>query len=262
MPFVDFNTVTESFSGLDAYFGIDEFVFSAQIEKIKHSWKADTFDGSGLGTAVKNSHVGIREGDLELDGFTSMRAGAFSDVLYQRFGRTTPVKTWYTPGEGLDEGDPIVFQTGRIYDSSIDIATNEVVKTSVKIGAAGLMAKGNILLSPLAPLSGASGTGAVLDNTAGGGASAFGGAAMLHVYALDGGTDPALTVTVEHSTTGSGTWSPLGAFPAVEGVGSWLLTFPSVVTVNSFVRASWAVTGTPTGLQAMADFGRIYRRAA
>lgn len=261
MPVVDLNAVTQSFSGLDARFGLDEFVFSAQIEKIKHSWKADTFDGSGLGTDVKNSHVGMREGDLEMDGFASMASGEFSDILYQRFGRSAPVKAWYTPGEGLEEGDPIVFQPGRINDSSIDIATNEVVKTSVKVGAAGLMCKGVILLSPLGVLPGASGTGAIHNNTAGGGTSTYGGAAMLHLYALDGGTTPSLEVTIEHSTTGAGTWTEVTTFDAVSEPGAWLVKIPSTTSINAYVRASYTVTGSPTAVQAMCEFGRFYNRA-
>lgn len=262
MPVVDIGAVTESFSGLDAHFGIDEFIFSAQVEKIKHSWKADTFDGSGLGTSDKNSHVGIREGDLELDGFAAMRPGEFSDILYQRFGRSTASKFWYTPGEGLDAGDPIIFQLGRIYDSSIDIATDDVVKTSVKAGSAGLMAKGGILLSPAGLLPGASGTSAILDNTAGGGQSNFGAAAFLHVYAIDGGTTPALTVTLEHCDTSAGTYTEIGEFAAATAPGAWHIKIPSVTPVKAFVRATWAVTGAPAALQAMCNFGRLYSRTA
>lgn len=263
MPAIDLTLPTESYAGLDASFGLDEFIVTAQIKDINHDIKASTFDGSGLGTGTKNKRVGMREGDFKGTGFMAGRPGKFTNVLNQRFGRNTPVNLWYTTEPGFATGTPIVIQPSRISGMAPKIGPEDVITVDVEAVAAGAMYMGHTLLSPETLLSGTTGTTAIHDNTAGGGASTYGGAALVCLYALDGGTTPTFQIVFEHSTAVGGTYTTFATLTApVSTPGSWLIPIPSTTTINAFTRATWTVTGTPTTKQAMAAFARSYSRAA
>lgn len=246
--------VTEVYPAYKAQWGIEQFLFGAQGNDIEHSRKADKIDGSGFGTRVRNSLPGLQDGSLKIKGLAAMEKGALNWNVTQWFGKTVPINAWFAL-QGLNALSPFTFQPSSIIDASISAKLKDAVDFSLELDARGAYYDGFILLSPENLLTGTSGTGPEDVNTLYGGATSFGGAAVLHVWAFDGGTSPSVTVTIEHSPDGS-TWTPLISFAAQATLGSQLVTLPSTTTVNQYVQATWTTTGSPTDVQVLCGYAR------
>lgn len=251
---IDLNQVTVAYPGYQAQWGLEQYLFGAQGNDISHSRKADKVDGSGFGTRVRNSLPGMQEGSLKIKGLAAMEKGALGWQLNQWFGRRSPVNAWYAL-EGLEPLSPITMQPSSIIDSSISAKLKDAVDFDLELDARGAYNDGIILLSPAHPLTGSSGTGSLDDNTLYGGATTTGGAAQLHVWALDGGTTPSVSVTIQHSPDGT-TWTTLTTFTTASAIGSQRITLPSTTTINAKVQAIWTLTGAPTGVQVLLGFAR------
>jgi hypothetical protein len=253
---VDLSLPPESYPGYKTKWGAEQYHFSAQGTDLDHSKKADEVNGSGFGTEFENNLPGMKKGELKISGLAAMKRGRISALLDQWSRRSTPVNVWYAT-EGLSALAPLVMQPSSLTDNSIKTKLKDSVQFDSTWSARGAVDMGVILLSPktlLTPV--ASGSGPVDDNTSVGGATTFGGVAQLHVLALNGGTTPAVTVKVQHSSDSGTTWTDLGTFPAVTAVGSWRLPIASTTTVNAQVKASWTATGTPTEVQVLLGFAR------
>jgi len=251
---VDLNQVTVAYPGYQAQWGLEQYLFGAQGNDIEHSRKADKIDGSGFGTRVRNSLPGMQEGSLKVKGLAVMDKGALNWQLNQWFGRKSPVNAWFAL-EGLEALQPITMQPSSIIDASITAKLKDAVDFSLELDARGAYDDGVILLSPQNLLTGSSGTGSTDLNAAFGGATTTGGVGQLHVWTIDGGTSPSVTVTVEHSPDNS-TWTPLISFNAMTGVGSQRITLPSTTTINEYVQATWTLSGSPTDVQVLLGFAR------
>lgn len=251
---VDLTAATTFYPGYQAQFGVEQFVWSAQGNDIEHSLKADKIDGSGFGTRVKNDLPGMQEGSLKVKGMAAYEKGAINYWIGQWFGRKSPVNAWYAL-EGLQSLQPITMQPSSIIDASRSAKLKDPLDFSLELAARGAYNDGVILLSPTAELSGSSGTGSLDDNTLYGGATTTGGAAQLHVIAIDGGTSPAITVNIQHSPDGT-TWTNLTTFNAASTLGSQRITLPSTTTINTKVQATWTISGSPTGIQVLLGFAR------
>lgn len=251
---IDLNQVTVAYPGYKAQWGLEQYLFGAQGNDIEHSRKADKIDGSGFGTRVRNSLPGMQEGSLKIKGLAAMEKGALNWQLNQWFGRKSPINAWFAL-EGLTALSPITLQPSSIIDASITAKLKDAVDFSLELDARGAYNDGVILLSPGTLLIGASGTGSQDLNALYGGATTTGGVGQLHVWALDGGTSPAVTVKVQHSPDGT-TWTDLITFSAASTLSSQRITLPSTTTINPFVQAVWTSTGTPTGVQVLLGFAR------
>jgi hypothetical protein len=146
-------------------------------------------------------------------------------------------------------------QPSSIIDASITAKLKDAVDFSLELDARGAFNDGVILLSPQNLLTTSSGTGSLDDNTLYGGATTTGCAAQLHVWAIDGGTTPSVTVNIQHSPDGT-TWTNLLTFTAASALGSQRITLPSTTTVNAKVQATWTVSGAPTDVQVLCGFSR------
>lgn len=251
---LDLNQTTVAYPGYKAQWGLEQYLFSAQGNDIEHSRKADKVDGSGFGTRVRNSLPGMQEGSLKIKGLAAMEKGALNYQLNQWFGRNSPVNAWYAL-EGLTALAPITLQPSTVIDASISAKLKDAVDFSLELDARGAYNDGFILLSPQTLLTTSTGTGSVDLNTLYGGATTTGAAAQLHVWALDGGTTPSVTVVIQHSPDGT-TWTPLITFTTASVVGSQRITLPSTTTVNTQVQATWTLTGAPTDVQVLCGFAR------
>src|SRR5690349_18131246 len=105
------------------------------------------------------------------------------------------------------------------------------------------MARGDLALT----LS-AQGTGTVTSGTLAGGGQAAYVLVMVHTTAATG-TGPTLTVSLEESDTGAGSWTAVtgGAGTALAGVGNQVF---AAAPTKSFVRVSAAVAGTTPAVTA------------
>lgn len=252
---IDLAQTTTFFPGYEAQWGIEQYLFSAQGNDIEHSRKADKIDGSGFGTRVRNNLPGMQEGSLKIKGMAVMDRGYLNWQLNQWFGRVTPLNAWYTL-EGMEPLSPITLQPSSIIDASVTAKLKDAVGFSLELDARGAYNDGFIMLSPQVLLTGSSGTGSVLNDTAYyGGPTTTGGAGQLHVWAFDGGTAPTVTVTIQHSTDGN-TWTNLVNFQAQSTIGSQRITLPSTTTVNQYLQATWTTTGSPSDVQVLCGFAR------
>lgn len=250
---IDLNAPTAASPGWKTHWGIDEYVFTSQGNDLDHGRKADKIEGSGFGTRVKNNLPGMQEGELQIKGLYAGGKGSLNSIISARFGRTSPVLAWYAVS-GLNVGSPIMMQPSSINDFSISAKLKDSVEFDLTLDARGAYDDGEILVSPKTLLT-ATGMGAVNDNTLYGGATTVGGAAQMHVLAVDGGTSPSLAMKIQHSPDGT-TWTDLVTFDAATAAGSQRVVLPSTTTVNEQVRANWTITGTPTGIQVLIGFAR------
>lgn len=251
---VDLNQVTLAYPGYKAQWGLEQYLFGAQGNDIEHSRKADKIDGSGFGTRVRNSLPGMQEGSLKVKGLAVMDKGQLNWQLNQWFGRKSPVNAWFCL-EGMEPLQPITMQPSSIIDASITAKLKDAVDFSLELDARGAYDDGVILLSPQNLLTGSSGAGPVDMNAGFGDATTTGATAQMHVWAIDGGTSPTVTVTIQHSADGT-TWTPLISFSAMSTIGSQRVVLPSTTTVNTQVKATWTTSGTPTDVQVLLGFAR------
>lgn len=251
---LDLTATTIAYPGFKAHWGVEQYLFSAQGNDISHSRKADKIDGSGFGTRVKNDLPGMQEATITIKGLATMDKGALNYLLNQWLGRKSPVNAWYCL-QGLAALSPITMQPSSVMDGSVAAKLKDANDFSLELGARGAYDDGVILLSPTTLLVGASGTGSLDDNALYGGATTTGASAQLHVWALDGGTTPSVTVKVQHSPDGT-TWTDLITFTSKSAPGAQRITLPSTTTVNAKVQAIWTTTGTPTGVQVLCGFAR------
>lgn len=251
---LDLRATTTAYPGYKTHWGIEQYLFSAQGNDLQHSRKADKIDTSGFGTRVRSSLPGLQDGSLKIKGLATMDRGTLNWQIGQWFGRTSPVNAWFAL-EGLNALSPITMQPSSIIDASVMAKLKDAVDFDLELDARGAYDDGFILLSPGTLLTTSSGTGSLLDDSNYGGATTYGAAAQLHVWAFDGGTTPSVTVTIQHSPDGT-TWTNLITFSAASTVGSQRIVVPAGTTINQKIQAIWTVTGSPTDVQVLCGFSR------
>lgn len=251
---IDLTQVTTFYPGFEAQWGIEQYLYSAQGNDIEHSRKADKIDGSGFGTRVKNNIPGMMDGSLKIKGMAVQDRGALGWQLNQWLGRRSAVNAWFAL-EGLQYLAPITMQPSSVIDASLTAKLKDANGFSLELDARGAFDDGTVLLSPATLLSGASGAGLLDNNTLFGGATTTGCTAQLHVWAFDGGTNPSVTVTVQHSPDGI-TWTNLVNFPTLSTLTSRRIVLPSTTTVNAYTQAIWSTSGSPMDVQVLLGFSR------
>lgn len=248
---LDLEAPADVFLGRNVHFGIEGYVFTRQMTDGDHSQKIDKVDGSTAGSLYKNTLTGMIDGTAKVSGKSTMRRGKLGYLLGQWAGRTAPLNFWYAT-EGLTPLSPVTLQRSSITDKSVKWKLNDTVDFDAELSARGWIGDGVMLASPQTVLT-ATGNGLEDVNAA---ASTFGGAAQLHVVDVTGGTSPSITVKVQQSSDAGSTWTDLATFASATTLGSQWIKLPSVTTVNASLRASWTITGTPTGMQIMVGFSR------
>lgn len=251
---LDLRATTVASPGYKTHWGIEQYLFSAQGNDLQHSRKADKIDQSGFGTRVRNSSPGLQDGSLKIKGLATMAKGELNWQINQWFGRKSPVNAWFAT-ETLAALSPITMQPSSIIDASISAKLKDAVDFDLELDARGAFDDGVILLSPEDLLTGSSGTGSLDDNTLYGGATETGGVGQLHVWAIDGGTTPSVTVKIQHSPDGS-VWTDLIEFDAFTAVGSQRIEVPYPTLINKKVQAVWTTSGSPTAVQVLCGFAR------
>lgn len=254
---IDINQLTEVHPAYNAQWGIEGSLFGCQGNDLEHSRKADKIDGSGFGTRFRNSLPGLRDGSLKIKGLAAMERGALQDKLNGWSARTSPVNAWFAL-QGLNALAPITMQPSSVLDNTISAKLKDAVDFSAELDARGAVDDGIILLSPGTVLTGASGMGQSDNNTIYGGATSWGGAAYLFVWAYDGGTSPAVTVTIQHSPDGV-TWTNLVVFAAQSAASasqSQRIPIPSTTTINAYTQAIYTISGSPTDVQVLCGLAR------
>lgn len=248
---LDLTAPGDAFLGRNVAWGIGGYVFR-QLTDLDQDKKVDNADGSMAGDLYKNNLPGMIDASAKISGKSTMRRGKLGYILDQWTGRSAPLDFWHAD-EGLGFGNPIVGQRSSIKTNSTKSKLNGTVDFDLELGARAWMGLGTQLVSPGQLISGSSLTGQVDDNTS---ATSFGGVGQLHIVDITGGTTPGITVKIQHSGDSGSTWVDLITFAAATTIGSQWVKLPSVATVNGQVRASAAITGSPTSIQMMLGFFR------
>lgn len=162
-------------------------------------------------------------------------ADAVVPVLQGMLGAATPSPLTIAPA-GFDVGNHVWLANAREERHEPTSSVDELVALALQFGCTG-PAAGGLSLADLATVT-ATSNGSAVDL---GAAGTNGAIAHLHVTAASG-TSPQLTVTVEHSTTGVGSWSTLATFTAATAAGAERVTVAG--TVNRYVRAVFTIAGT------------------
>jgi len=257
---INLDQTTQAFLGLNAQWGVEQYLFGCQANDLEHSRKSDKVPADGFGQPVKNSLPGQQEASLKVKGMAVLDRGQINWQMHQWAGRKSPVNAWFAL-EGLQALQPATFQPSTIMDHSVTAKLKDPVDVTWELDARGAYYDGTILLSPQTLLTGPSGTGSLDLNPLNGitgatpTATTTGGAVALHVWAFDGGTAPTVTVTVQHSPDGV-TYTNLAVFNTFSTLGSQLIKLPNPTTINPYVQAIWTATGTPTDVQVLCMFAR------
>lgn len=255
MATINVNQVTAVYPGYNTNWGIEQFLFSAQGNKLQHSRKADKIVADAFGTQVHNSLPGLRDGSLKINGLSTMDRGTLNWQLSQWFGRKSAVNAWFA-FEGLQLLAPITTQPSSVMNNSVTANLKDAVDFDVELSARGAFEDGIIALSPATLLSGASGTGPLIDDSTYTGATTSGAVGVVHMWGWDAGTTPSTTVTIQHSPDGT-SWTNLMSFTAMSALGSQRITIAPGVTVNQKIQAIWTNSGSPTASQVLASFARL-----
>lgn len=255
MSTINVNEVTTAYPGYDTEWGIEQFLFSAQGNDLSHGRKADEIPTDGFGTRVHNSMPGMLSGKLDIKGLATLDRGTLNWWLNQWQGRKSPVNSWFAL-EGLALLAPITTQPSSVMDNSITAKLKDAVDFSLSLSARGAFEDGIIALSPETLLTGASGTGPLIDDSTFTGPTTSGAVGVLHMWGWDAGTSPSTTVTIEHSPDGV-TWTSLISFAPMSAVGSQRISVNVGLTINQKIQAIWTNSGSPTDAQVLVSFARL-----
>lgn len=261
MPLVDLDAPAPFYAGRRTTWGFEEHPFSNTGTSLDISYKADEVSGDAFGSEWKNSDTGLKEAMWKLEGLYSGGDGTIDDVIWDLYGRQSPINVWSCP-QTLNALDPVAFQPSTISNYGTKAKVTGPSTFALEFKGKGQANRGRVLISPKAPIVGSTFNGSIYDNGTGvgGGATTAGAAAQVHLWCLDAGTSPTVTVTINHSPDGT-TWTPLISFSALSALGSQRIKLPLGTTVNQKVRASVAVAGTPTAVQLAVFFERSVDRS-
>lgn len=260
MTVIDFAAETTFFPGYKSHWGVESYVFSSQTKDFDSDDEADGIDGSAWGNRFLNELPAQRKAMHKVKGLHAGAKGKIGNILKPLVGQTTPLRQWIAD-ETLNALAPITFGPVSLKKYSTSRKFKDANEFDAEMSVRGELNDGVILVSPKSTATMATtGNGLDDDNTLYGGATTFGGAAQLHMYDLDGGTTPSVTVVIQHSTDGS-VWTTLGSFAEVTNATeattfTQRIKIPSTTTVNAHVRAQWTTAGTPTSVQGLVMFAR------
>ena len=258
---IDLNAVTEAYAGWHARWGVEQNLYAAQGNDLEFNYKSEKIPADGFGQPVKNTLSGMAEVSLKAKGMAAMEKGASTWQLRQYQGRNSAVNVWWAMQGDLNLLQPLEFMPASVNDTSTTAKLKDPVDASYEFDGRGAYYNGTILLSPQNLLTGSSGSGSVDLNTNYGGATVSGGAALLSVWAFDGGTTPSVTVTIQHSPDGTTYTNLMSPFAPQSTLGSQLVKVPSGITINPYMQAIWTASGTPTDVQVLCGFARVPNRS-
>lgn len=186
------------------------------------------------------------DGSLSLSGLFDGTPRGIHDMLKAKKGLHDAEPYTFAPA-GLQAGQPVDMAQMLQMSYQVGAAVAGIVQVTAGGQVTGEVEQGAALVAPEPRTE--TGTGTAVDQTD---ASSAGGLIHLHVTAVEG-TDPTLTVAVQHSVDGT-TWVDLHVLPEQEDVGA--LAAEVSGTVNRHLRAVWTVGGTNPSFTFAVAFAR------
>lgn len=252
---------TEAYVAKNIRWGIENYFLWSQSNSLDWDVKSDKVKADAYGQRAHKVLPGMQNGVLKVEGLAASERNSIVDQLRKWQGSPTPQNMWFTT-QGITPLSPVSFFPGAVLDSSLTGKVADAVDFKAEMDAQGTFTDGFILLTPSILLTGSSSVGSADLNTVTVGGTATptssGGAGALHIYSIDGGTTPSVTVTINHSPDGS-SYAPLCSFTAqslTSTVQSQRIEISPSTTIQPYIQASWATTGSPTAVQVLCMFGR------
>lgn len=254
---VDLRAPANFFSGSRTRWGINQFVFNAQGTQLDHTLDAQEDDGTGFGATFKNAKPGIRDGKLKISGWASLNRNEVTDIFDDYQGQQAEVYAWYAL-QGTSFGAPCRIQPSSVIKHTIKSATKDSVKFDAELTARGRSNKGIILVSPNSLVSGSSWTSPIDDNILKGGDTIYGGAIQYHLIALNGGTNPTVSIQLMHAPVSSSSFTNVtgASWSSINAVGAGHIDMPTTVTIQDQTQVQVTTTGSPTEVQLLVVLGR------
>lgn len=227
------------------------FPLSAFTTSVTPSSMRATIDRTSL---VDTDYVfipGLKSHSLSVDTMVDADAtvGGYWDTVTGFYAGSSGVPVTVSPA-GIAAGSAAWLADALPTTMSITSAVADGVNASLAFQPTGTPALGVNLVAHAAVTS--TTTGSSVDGVA---ASSNGGVAHLHVTAVSG--TPTLDVTIEHSTTGAGSWSTLATFSQVTtAVASQRLTVAAGTSVRRYLRAVLTVAGSDPSYTVAVAFAR------
>lgn len=244
--------------GTSARAWLDGKQSACSITDITMEAELDEAETTTLCSTIKDYIPGLAEVTIDMEGLfdfdTVSPANTLDAWLDARFGTVFPMT--FAPEGGGDIGDPVYIMNGFLQDYQIENTVDEAASTEMTFRCQSALARGKVLLQDSLPKTATGNQGnapsaTTLDNTT---ATTNGGVAVLQVSAVSG-TTPSATYAVQHSVDGT-TWVDLAVFPAQNAVNGEYMVVAAGTTVNRYLRARWAITGTTPSFSAEIAFKR------
>jgi len=220
--------------GFNSRYFVGSMRFSAFAQDFSVTTETAMLDVSTLENASKVFIPGQSGGNAS--------SAMFLDAAYAAQSQFAIVNTWLgTPQpvtlcpRGATLGYECQMVLGNESSATASVAVADAVKMDVQLVCDGGLDFGYVIEAETAITTDTN--GAAYDYTA---ASTNGAVAHLHVTAYSGFTSN--TITIEHSTTGVGSWSTIGTFTTVTGVTSQRLVIAG--SVSRYLRVVDAKVGT------------------
>lgn len=247
-------------STLKAYVGrnvaivVDGYDVSGHGNELKAKRDAAVIDATGFGDRFEYGLAGIQKSSIELKGHYTPGYTGMDGIINQRFGQDPDILVAYG-ALGWGALNPLVMQPSVITKYDIDAKLKGAVEIDSVYTARGAVDDGYQLFDPNHPVSGATTTSSLIDDTLTVGETDAGCVAHVHVLGL-AGTTPSLTVTIQGADTPAGTFADLLTFDPFTAIGSQRLFLPKGTTIPNCIQAEAAVTGTGAKFNALVGFSR------
>lgn len=225
---------------------VNERTFSAKLRRIQTGHTRALGETTAFTDEGSRFIPGLRSGSLVLEGMFE-GVDAVDGEIESSSGVDDGFLVTAAP-EGFAVGKRSILVVGDIQNYEIPASVSETVGFTVDAMPDDGVDWGVSLHDLTAET--ATANGIAVDNTA---SSAKGGVAALHVTAASGGT-PSATIKVQHSTDDT-VYADLITFTAATAATSERKAVTG--TVNRFVRATWAITGTTPSFTFVVAFARL-----
>lgn len=223
--------------GSNARVLLDGLNASNFIKEVGQDGETDTADTTVLGDSAKTYVPGLRDATANMSGLLDSNTDDDNLTFSYKVEQLHRVRTQatYMPA-GDVVGNIAYIMSGILTNNSISTSVDDMASVELEFQNCTGMERGKVLHILENETTDADGD--ELDNSA---SSTNGLTAVLHVNDVVGTDTPTLSVIIEHSADNV-TYTTLATFDDMTATGSQYVSVTG--TVNQYIRASWALTGT------------------
>lgn len=227
--------------GTAARIWLDGFGASCSLNEVSIETEIDTAETTTLCRTAKTYIPGLEDGTIEMSGFFESDPDAPDTTLeaWLDARKRTIFPVAFYPQGADSAGDPAYLLNGMLTSYGIETTVDDAATIELEVQTTDGILNGLVLQAQGSET--VTGEGGYLDH----GMSTPNGAVALLSVASVSGTNPELTVVVEHTADDpevSPVWVPLVSFSPVDEVSSQYIQVSG--PVERYVRATWVIAGT------------------